>query len=274
MNASNERARISGKKKSRNIIGKGNENMAIYRNIQMSFWTDPDVIDNYTADDRYFYLYLMTNPHTNLCGCYEISMKQIKNETKIKSMKKIEELMDRMANLHKNILYSKGTKEILIIRWYKYNWTSSEKFRKPLLREIQKVKNPDFKSYLMALFNGDDTVSPYKEYGIDTTVTVSDTDTDSDTDTVKVIIDYLNNKLGSKYRYNTPNTQRRIKARLNDGYSECDFFNVIDKKYDEWHGTDMEKYLCPDTLFGSKFEKYLNQKVSKKNDVFNDWGNA
>ena len=24
----------------------------------------------------------------------------------------------------------------------------------------------------------------------------------------------------------------------------------------------MEKYLCPDTLFGSKFEKYLNQKIN------------
>ena len=46
--------------------------MAIYRNVSMSFWTDSKVADDFTAEDRYFYLYLFTNPHTNLCGCYEI----------------------------------------------------------------------------------------------------------------------------------------------------------------------------------------------------------
>ena len=55
--------------------------MAIYRNISMSFWTDTKIIDEFTPEDKYFYLYLFTNPHTNLAGCYEISMKQIVTET-------------------------------------------------------------------------------------------------------------------------------------------------------------------------------------------------
>ena len=54
--------------------------MAIYRTVSMSFWTDNKVTDDFTPEDRYFYLYLFTNPHTNLCGCYEISIKQIANE--------------------------------------------------------------------------------------------------------------------------------------------------------------------------------------------------
>lgn len=77
---------------------------------------------------------------------------------------------------------------------------------------------------------------------------------------IKEIVDYLNKKCGTNYRHTTANTQKHIKARLNEKYTVDDFKTVIDKKCAEWKGTDMEKYLAPDTLFGSKFEKYLNQK--------------
>ena len=99
------------------------------------------------------------------------------------------------------------------------------------------------------------------------TDSVSDSITDADKDNKQIIIriiDYLNNKCGTKYRYNTPNTIKHINARLNDGYIEEDFYDVIDKKADEWIGTEHEKYLRPDTLFGTKFESYLNQKINKK----------
>lgn len=157
--------------------------MAIYRSIQMSFWTDSKVIDAFTPEDKYFYLYLMTNPHTNLCGCYEISERQIGNETGY-AKKTIEKLMDRLCKVHNVISYSRETKEVLIFNWHKYNWTSSVKFRVPLEKEIQNVKNTDFKAFLEDLFNGIDTVSiPYK-YGSDTTVTVTDTVTVSNTNNI------------------------------------------------------------------------------------------
>ena len=75
-------------------------------------------------------------------------------------------------------------------------------------------------------------------------------------------VDYLNEKAGTKYKSSSKNTTRHIQARLNEGYTLEDFKTVIDKKCSEWLNTDMEKYLCPDTLFGSKFEKYLNQKIN------------
>lgn len=160
--------------------------MAIYRSIQMSFWTDPKVIDAFTPEDKYFYLYLMTNPHTNLCGCYEISERQIEYETGY-TKKTIEKLLERMCEVHRVIVYSKDTKEVLIVNWHKYNWTKSEKFRVPLEKEIQNVKNVDFKAFLEGLFNGIDTVSiPYK-YGSDTTVTVTDTVTVSNTNNKRFV---------------------------------------------------------------------------------------
>ena len=75
------------------------------------------------------------------------------------------------------------------------------------------------------------------------------------------IIDYLNLKANTKYRSSSNKTKTLIKTRINEGYSEEDFKKVIDNKTDEWLNTDMEKYLRPETLFGPKFESYLNQKI-------------
>lgn len=151
--------------------------MAIYRNVQMSFWTDTKIVDDYTPEDRYFYLYLLTNPHTSLCGCYEISIKQVADEIGY-SKETVEKLFERMSKVHKSVFYSRETKEVLLVNWNKYNWTNSEKFRKPLGEEIECVKNDEFRKFLINLYNGENTVSIPYSYGIDTTVTVTDTDKD------------------------------------------------------------------------------------------------
>lgn len=77
---------------------------------------------------------------------------------------------------------------------------------------------------------------------------------------IKNIIEYLNNKLGTRYKYTTKDIQSHIKARLKEGFTYEDFVCVIDKKYQEWHGTKWEEYLRPITLFSTKFQSYLNQK--------------
>ena len=73
------------------------------------------------------------------------------------------------------------------------------------------------------------------------------------------VIDYLNIKAGTSYRVNTKNTQSLINARIAEGYTIEDFKTVIDIKCKSWIGTEWEKYLRPQTLFGSKFENYLNE---------------
>ena len=74
------------------------------------------------------------------------------------------------------------------------------------------------------------------------------------------IVGYLNERAGKRFRNGRPQTRTHIRARWAEGYRIEDFKQVIDTKVAEWLGTDMEKHLCPDTLFGSKFEKYLNSK--------------
>lgn len=87
---------------------------------------------------------------------------------------------------------------------------------------------------------------------------------DKDINIYSSIISYLNEKANTNYRISSSKTKTLIKARLNEGFVEDDFKTVIDNKTSEWIHTDMEKYLRPETLFGTKFESYLNQKVGGK----------
>ena len=81
----------------------------------------------------------------------------------------------------------------------------------------------------------------------------------------KEIIDYLNEKTGRKYKHKAKINQRVIKARMNEGYTIEDFKAVIDKKTAEWNDDEkMKEYLRPETLFSTKFDRYLNEE-SKSN---------
>lgn len=84
----------------------------------------------------------------------------------------------------------------------------------------------------------------------------------------KEILDYLNEKTGSHFK-NVAGNQKTIKARWNEGNRLDDFKKVIDTKTADWLGTyskdgrDMSQYLRPSTLFGTKFDQYLNEKNEK-----------
>ena len=260
--------------------------MAIYRNVQLSFWTDNKVEDDFTPEDKYFYLYLLTNPQTNICGCYEVSYSQMTNQTGY-NKDTINRLLDRFEKVHGMIRYCKETKEILILNWHKYNWSTSSKVITGIESVAKHIKCKEFKDYIYMVLDAkkNGTEIDY-EYSIQTSV--SDTDSVSVSDTVINnidnnknkeiyinIINYLNNKCNTRYRYNTPNTKKHINARLNEGYTEQDFYTVISKKSDEWLGTEQEKYLRPDTLFGAKFESYLNQQIKRKDstkEFLGGWG--
>lgn len=151
--------------------------MAGYRNISVSFWTDSKVDDDFTPEDKYFYLYLMTNPHTSICGCYEISMKQMERETGYNT-DTVKRLLSRMEEMHGVIRYSANTKEVLILNWWKYNWSSSSKVKNAVVSVAEHIKHEPFKRYVM------DRVSIRYGYGMHTTDTESVSDTVSDTDTV------------------------------------------------------------------------------------------
>ncbi|WHA08814.1 conserved phage C-terminal domain-containing protein [Enterococcus montenegrensis] len=87
------------------------------------------------------------------------------------------------------------------------------------------------------------------------------------------VVDYLNQKAKSNFKATTKATQTKIRARLAEGFNVDDFKKVIDIKTAEWlDDANMSQYLRPETLFGTKFESYLNQKQAvKRVNAQNNW---
>lgn len=151
--------------------------MAIFRCVSPNFWSDPKVDDDFTPEDKYFYLYLLTNPHTTLSGCYELGKRQASRELGYNE-ETVDRLIYRMETVHNVIRYDKATKEILLLNWHKYNWSKSPKCLKGVEYSLQNIKSDAFRKYCA------DTLSIQYRYSIDTTVSVSVTVTEPITETV------------------------------------------------------------------------------------------
>ena len=80
------------------------------------------------------------------------------------------------------------------------------------------------------------------------------------------IVEYLNEKAGTAFKSTSKATQKLIKARLDDGFSVEDFKTVIDNQCAKWKNNEWSQYLRPSTLFGNKFENYLNANGRKQAD--------
>ncbi len=89
----------------------------------------------------------------------------------------------------------------------------------------------------------------------------------SNHDEISKIVDYLNKKTGKSFKTSTNKTKSCINARIKEGFTLQDFTKVIDIKCKEWQNdSTMKKFLRPETLFGTKFEGYLNQEPQKKKE--------
>lgn len=99
----------------------------------------------------------------------------------------------------------------------------------------------------------------------------AETYTDKEKEIVREVIEHLNKTSGKAFKYTTPNTIKLICNRLAEGYELNDFIDVINKKCYEWNETENALYIRPETLFGEKFESYVNQKAESKSFDNYDW---
>lgn len=115
--------------------------MAVYRQIHVSFWQDGFVL-KLTPEEKYFYLYLMTNSKTSQCGIYEIPKQVMILETGY-NLDTINKLLGKFVEYGK-IQYSEETDEIILINWLKFNAINSVSVKKCILKELESVKNQGF----------------------------------------------------------------------------------------------------------------------------------
>lgn len=123
--------------------------MAIFRPIQISYWQDKFVL-KLTPEEKFFYIYLMTNSKTQQCGIYELPIAIISLETGYNS-ETITKLIKKFAE-YKKIKYCFINEEIYLINWTKYNQINNKNTAACVVKELQSVKNADFISeYLKKL---------------------------------------------------------------------------------------------------------------------------
>ena len=112
--------------------------MAVYRQIQTSFWQD-DFVINLTPEEKYFYLFLLTNSKTKQCGIYQLPVQVIVFETGY-NQETVDKLLRRFIEYGK-ILYNPKTHEIGIVNWLKYNPMVSPKVKACIDKELKEVKD-------------------------------------------------------------------------------------------------------------------------------------
>lgn len=115
--------------------------MSIKRIVDTAFWEDSKVIDKYSVEDKYFLLYLMTNPHTTQAGIYKLPKRLISFETGY-TVESVSVILERFETKYKNITYNSDTQEIAVLNSLKYSIVKGGKPVSDLLiKELSKVED-------------------------------------------------------------------------------------------------------------------------------------
>ncbi|WP_313469867.1 DnaD domain protein [Lysinibacillus sp.] len=138
--------------------------MAKFRLVHTSFWNDPRVVEEMTAEDKYFFLYLLTNESTTQIGIYQITKKQIAFDLGY-SPESANALLQRFIEHHKLIRYNAETREIAIKNWGKYNLVRGGK---PILdcvkSELKNVKDTTLIEWVGESIPNDSIRNVYESY--------------------------------------------------------------------------------------------------------------
>jgi len=138
--------------------------MGIKRIVDTDFWRDEKVIDMYSSEDKYFWLYLLTNPQTKQLGVYKLPKRIIAFETGL-SLENVIKLIEKFQNTYQTIIYSEETQEIAILNYLKY---SIIKGGKPVIdcieKDIKQVKNTNLlKAVYRKIIDGNDERDTFKK---------------------------------------------------------------------------------------------------------------
>lgn len=187
-------------------------------------------------------------------ACYPLKADDIKD-------KQMNEWIDELIKAGLVFLYSAedGKQYIKLAKWEKHQQTRAVKPKFPLPKSNDINCNQLNANVPVFVF---ENVNDNRE-----TIFENENGKSILSDSVKNIIDYLNQKAGTQYKHTSKKTNDMVRARFNEGFTEQDFFTVIDKKCADWKGTEWEKFIRPETLFSNKFEGYLNQNIQKKSNT-------
>lgn len=106
-------------------------------------WIDRQIVDDFSKEDIYLWLYILTSPRTKLCGVLHNNISMIAFETKL-SKNDINNSLYSLEYVHKVIKYNQENDEILILNWDKYNWSKSPKLIDSIEKQYKDINTPEF----------------------------------------------------------------------------------------------------------------------------------
>lgn len=176
---------------------------------------------------------------------------------------------------------------IVIKHWKLHNYIRSDRFKPTMyLEEKSQLITKENKAYSVGMTVGipeanhlDTQVRLGKDRLGKVSKDILSSSDERDDVPYKEIIDYLNLKANKGYKHTTPAHKKFIRARWREGFRIEDFKKVVDNKCFDWlvpgkmiNGTPSVNYLRPETVFGTKFESYLNENNIKQ-DMTNNFEN-
>lgn len=215
-----------------------------YRQVQVSFWQDAFVLD-LTPEEKYFYIYLMTNSKATQIGIYELPFRVMEMETGY-NRETVEKLLNRFIEYGK-IDYNEPTKEVILLNWAKHNWNNSPKIISRVEKELEDVKYIPFVEKYLSIVDeyksdkvsiqyqypinevskgkqenadvtGDDTVSIPYQYGMHTKdkEKEKDKDKDKDNDKEKDLAEIIQFWDDNGFGFNNMNAKNKLLSWLDD----------------------------------------------------------
>lgn len=209
------------------------------------------------AENLYYRLLVISDDF----GCYHADPEIIKGQAYTLRRTNIQVIQKRLTELSEIKLIKtykvNGESYLEIVKFDKYQYFRSDIKRKSQFPNFsQRSRNENVTDRIQDVTDCNVTSSPVNRN--------RNRNNNENEDHVTEIITYLNEKADREYKINSKTTVKVINARIKDGYSLADFKKVIDIKSKQWkNDSEMNKYLRPETLFGNKFEGYLNEKIVK-----------
>ena len=175
--------------------------MGVKRIVDVSFWTDSKV-DDFSPEDKYFMLYLLTNPFTRQLGIYEISVKQAAFQMGY-SIDAFNVLLDRFENKYHIILYSKETGEIAIKNFLRHSIMKGGKPVEDCIKQdMERVKNKDLIRFVFSGLHGREGLNVTVKKIIDEYINDNDIYNDNDNDNDRTVaVSSTNREKPVKHKY-------------------------------------------------------------------------
>lgn len=244
-----------------------------YQKVFEMFWTDPNV-KALPKDATLLFLYLITGPGVHFSGLYHVTEKSLSEGAKL-SAEELRKALKTLATWKCVITgktkvfakYDPKAETVWVVNMAHYQMLVGNRANQikglnnhlriihqtPLIKEfVEKYRG------LRALDGkGVEVCVGHEE---SKTIQRAVKETSSTATIAGEVVVYLNEKLGTVYKASSRETQKLIRAREAQGFGLKDFKAVIDKKVHSWKDdAKMKKFLRPGTLFGNKFESYLNE---------------